>query len=318
MTLRPAFRICGQRFASSAVLRLCVGFAAALLVACSGASRERVGPTTDENVAPLVVLSFNVRYGTATDGLDAWPLRSSALVARIREAAPDVLGVQEALDFQVEFLERELPTHVRLGQGREGGARGEHSALFVARARFEVLEHGDFWLSETPERVASVGWDAALTRMCTWARLRERSSDLEFGVWNTHFDHRGPLARERSAQLIAARVAQRGGANIVLGDLNAGEDEPPLATLRAAGLVDSFRALHPHAKQVGTFHAFRGGLDGARIDFVLATDDFTPLSASIVSAPAPNGRWPSDHHPVVVSYGVAPNAHAPHPTPQSE
>lgn len=308
---------CGLRTASNPLLRLCVVLAFALLGACSGAASAPVAPKLDEEARPLVVMSFNVRYGTATDGLDAWPLRSSSLVARIHDAAPDVLGVQEALDFQVEFLERELPTHVRLGQGREGGARGEHSALFVARARFDVLEHGDFWLSETPERVASVGWDAALTRMCTWARLRDRFSGLEFGVWNTHFDHRGPLARERSAQLIAARVAQRAGAHIVLGDLNASENEAPLAALRAVGLVDSFRALHPDVQQAGTFHAFRGGLDGARIDFVLASAEFTPLSASILSAPAANGRWPSDHHPVVVSYGLAPNVHAPHPTSPS-
>jgi endonuclease/exonuclease/phosphatase family metal-dependent hydrolase len=286
------------------VLRLCFVLTLALLSACSGAASAPAAPTLDEEARPLVVMSFNVRYGTATDGLDAWPLRSSALVARIREAAPDVLGVQEALDFQVEFLERALPTHVRLGQGREGGARGEHSALFVHRSRFDVLEHRDFWLSETPELVASVGWDAALTRMCTWARLRERVSGREFSVWNTHFDHRGPLARERSAQLIAARLAQRGGAHIVLGDLNAGEDEPPLGALRAAGLVDAFRALHPDVQQVGTFHDFRGGLDGARIDFVLATDDFMPLAASILSAPAANGRWPSDHHPVVAVYAI--------------
>jgi endonuclease/exonuclease/phosphatase family metal-dependent hydrolase len=286
------------------VLRLCFVLTLALLGACSGAASAPAAPTLDEQARPLVVMSFNVRYGTATDGLDAWPLRSSALVARIREAAPDVLGVQEALDFQVEFLERALPTHVRLGQGREGGARGEHSALFVHRSRFDVLEHRDFWLSETPELVASVGWDAALTRMCTWARLRERVSGREFSVWNTHFDHRGPLARERSAQLIAARLAQRGGAHIVLGDLNAGEDEPPLGALRAAGLVDAFRALHPDVQQVGTFHDFRGGLDGARIDFVLATDDFMPLAASILSAPAANGRWPSDHHPVVAVYAI--------------
>lgn len=292
-----------RRTAGSSVLRLCAMLALALLGACSGAAPAHVAPTLDEPARPLVVMSFNVRYGTAADGLDAWPLRSSALAARIREAAPDLLGVQEALDFQVEFLERELPTHVRLGQGRDGGDLGEHSALFVHRSRFEVLEHGDFWLSETPERVASVGWDAALTRMCTWARLRERAGGREFSVWNTHFDHRGPLARERSAQLIAARVAQRGGAHIVLGDLNASEDEPPLAALRAVGLVDSFRALHPNVSPAGTFHAFRGGLDGARIDFVLATSEFTPLSASILSAPSSNGRWPSDHHPVVVSYG---------------
>jgi len=299
------------------MLRLGVVLVLALLSACSGAAPARVAPTLDAEARPFVVMSFNVRYGTATDGLDAWPLRSSALAARIHEAAPDVLGVQEALDFQVEFLERELPTHVRLGQGRDGGARGEHSALFVARARFDVLEHGDFWLSETPELVASVGWDAALTRMCTWARLRERVGGHEFSVWNTHFDHRGPLARERSAQLIAARVAQRGGANIVLGDLNATEVDPSLVALRAVGLVDSFRALHPSATQAGTFHAFRGGLDGARIDFVLATADFTPLSASILSAPFANGRWPSDHHPVVVSYGLASNQHASQSTSHS-
>ena len=283
---------------------------AALLVfaACAGPRPEPVHAEPHRSdveaapPAPFTAMTFNVRYGTADDGPDAWPLRRERLLARVREVRPEILGVQEALDFQVEELERELPEHVRVGQGRDGGARGEHAALFVDRRRFEVLEHGDFWLSETPDVVASVGWDAALTRMCTWAELRERSSGRALTVWNTHFDHRGAVARERSAALIAARVAERGaersGPRIVMGDLNTGERSAPLATLAAAGLVDTFRVLHPEAREVGTFHAFRGGTQGEKIDYVLVDDGLVPLAAEILSAPAADGRFPSDHHAV--------------------
>lgn len=270
----------------------------ALAAACA-----RPAPTTPERVEPpeLVVMSFNVRYGAADDGLDAWSLRCEALAQRITDAAPDVLGVQEALDFQIAFLEQRLPGHVRVGQGREGGLAGEHASLFLARERFELLEHGDFWLSDTPERVASVGWDAALTRMCSWARVVDRASGAELTVWNTHFDHRGELARERSAQLLATRVAARAGAQLVMGDFNATEDSAPLRALRSAGLTDAYRALHPDARAAGTFHAFRGGSDGARIDYILFSAHLSAARSEILSAPSASGRWPSDHHPVVAS-----------------
>lgn len=267
-----------------------------LFAACA---QPAVTTPEPENVPPLVVMSFNVRYGTANDGLDAWPLRCEAVAQCIQETAPDILGVQEALEFQIAFLEQRLPGHVRVGQGREGGTKGEHASLFLSGARFELVEHGDFWLSETPQQVASVGWDAALTRMCTWARVRDRASGSELTVWNTHFDHRGELARERSAQLIAARVRERAGPHLVIGDLNAGEHSAPLAALREVGLVDTYRALHPHEHAAGTFHAFRGGLDGERIDYILCSPQFAPSRAEILSAPGATGRWPSDHHPVV-------------------
>src|SRR5690606_8632268 len=144
-----------------------------------------------QDAAPLRFATFNIRYGTADDGADSWPQRRDRVVTVIRELAPHVLGVQEALAFQVEHLRRELPGMGFVGQGREGGERGEYSGVFWDRERLALVDHGDFWLSETPGVVASVGWDAALPRMVTWAVFAERATGARFRVWNTHFDHRG-------------------------------------------------------------------------------------------------------------------------------
>jgi endonuclease/exonuclease/phosphatase family metal-dependent hydrolase len=267
---------------------------ALMLGACASAPPA---PSAD----PFVVMSWNVRYGTAADGADRWAERRDGLVTAIVAAAPAIVGVQEALAPQLEFLAARLPGHMRLGQGREGGDRGEHCAVFVEAAKFEILEHGDFWLSPTPELVASTGWDAALPRICTWVALRERASGREFSVWNTHFDHRGAVARERSAELIAQRLAQRPGPHLLLGDCNCGERSAPIAALRQAGLRDTFRDVHPNATEVGTFHAFRGGTGGDKIDYVLADAGFTTVAAAILSQPMASGRWPSDHHGVVAT-----------------
>lgn len=264
--------------------------AALFLTGCSGPRNDAAEP------APFSVMSCNVRYGTARDGDNAWPRRCDLLAATLQAAAPDVLGVQEALAFQLEFLAAHLPDHRRVGQGRDGGDRGEHAALFVCTKRFEIVEHGDFWLSETPEVVASRGWDAALPRICTWARLLDRASRRQFQIWNLHFDHRGQQARHESAKLIARRIARTNGPHIVLGDLNAGETSPPLVALRAAGLRDTFRDMAPDATAVGTFHGFRGGNRGAKIDYVLAGPGLTTVQAAIVDETGPEGRWPSDHH----------------------
>jgi len=279
-----------------------LAIALSCVVALAACTRTEVRePSELHGGGPLVAMSFNLRYGSADDGPDAWPLRRDDLLTRIREQAPTMLGVQEALDFQVEWLVRELPGHARIGQGREGGARGEHCALFLERARLEVLASGDFWLSERPDEVGSVGWDAALPRICTWARVRERATGREFTAWNAHFDHRGEVARERSGQLLASRILAFRGEHVVLGDFNCGEASPALRALAAAGLRDTFRDVPHGAGGVGTFHAFRGGLEGEKIDFVLATQGLRTASAAILAEPGARGRWPSDHHAVVAA-----------------
>lgn len=258
-------------------------------------------PPTPAPPEAFVVLSWNVRYGNARDGADSWPLRRDQLAAALVAATPHVLGVQEALHDQLTFLDTRLPHHQRLGEGRDRGERGEHAALYVDTTRFEVTASGTFWLSPTPEVPGSVGWDAALTRICTWASLRDRASARTLTVWNVHFDHRGAEARHRSAELVAQRLQTMPGPHVVLGDCNAGEGSPPLAALHRAGLRDTFRDLQPEARDVGTFHGFRGGTDGDKIDYVLADRGLVTEHAAILSAPGANGRWPSDHHGVVAT-----------------
>lgn len=258
-------------------------------------------PDPAVSAAPFTAMTFNIRYGTAQDGADAWHLRRDMLAQRIAEAAPAILAVQEALAAQLQFLEQCLPNHVRIGQGRDGGEKGEHAALFLDRRRFRVLESGDFWLSQTPQVVASVGWDAALTRLCTWARVQDTTTSRTITVWNAHFDHRGANARLHSAELLAQRIAATSGPNLLLGDFNTGEQSAPLTTLRAAGLRDTFRDANPAAAAVGTFHAFKGGTSGDKIDYILTNQGLVTRSAAILSQPGANGRWPSDHHPVVAS-----------------
>lgn len=252
-------------------------------------------------------MTFNIRYGTANDGEHRWPHRRRAVVEAIRVRRPHVLGVQEALAFQRDELAAALPTHAVLGTGREGGDRGEFSALFVDRDRFEVIDSGTFWLSESPNEIGSKGWDAALPRICTWAFLRDRQADRPLRVYNTHFDHRGSIARERSAAQLAARIGGEveiaaHGPALLLGDLNAAENSPPIRTLLEAGLIDTFAAIQPESAPRGTFTDFEKVLANRKIDYVFATAGIEILDAAIVRHRR-DGAFPSDHLPVVATVG---------------
>jgi endonuclease/exonuclease/phosphatase family metal-dependent hydrolase len=279
---------------------------ALLLAACQGGSPAPEAPVAPPaaEAGPLRMMSFNLRYGTAADGEDRWELRRGFALDVVAGFGPEVLAAQEVLDFQMDELAARFPQLRPLGQHREGGRRGEFSGLLVDERRLEVRDWGELWLSPTPERVGSRGWDAALPRMAVWALLADRAAPGSgpFLVCGTHFDHRGAEARLRSAELIGARMAALSAEHrapvVVMGDLNAGEDSPPLAALRAAGLRDSFRDLHPEATEVGTFSAFRGVTDGAKIDHLLVGEGWRVLAADILR-PRRDGRCPSDHEPVV-------------------
>ena len=250
--------------------------------------------------ATLRVATFNIRYAAARerDARDQWMQRREYVLETIEALDLDVLCVQEALHGQMAFLREGLGGHVAVGQGREGGERGEYAAVFYRTDRFQENGRGTFWLSETPEEVASVGWDAALTRMVTWVELEDQVTGRAFRVWCTHFDHRGEVARLRSAELLGARVAASGLPDLVLGDLNAGESSPVLAALAAEGLRDTFRDAHPDETEVGTFGGWVGRAGGAKIDHVLADDGFETVAASIDRRQF-DGRDPSDHFPVL-------------------
>ena len=266
------------------------------------------------------VMSFNIRYGKARDGENHWDHRREFVAETIRSFDPDLLGTQETLEFQKQFLDERLPEYVSFGVGRDDGSdQGEMTALFVKKDRFEVIEDGHFWLSETPNVPGSKSWDTSLTRMASWVRLRDRRdpSGKSILFLNTHFDHRGSEARTQSAKLIVTQSAHLAdGASIVItGDFNAAVDSKPYRALfdstRVAAnekiqgirLQDTYRV----AKEAGTvqdlqgeatFSGFQAGVtEGARIDWIAVTEDWRVQSASI-DRTSRNGRTPSDHHPV--------------------
>lgn len=287
---------------------------AVLAVTLAGCQQGGIGQGAS-GTQEVRAMSFNIRYGTANDGPNHWSKRREMVFQVFRDHRPDVVGLQEAMRFQLDEIRQAVPEYGEISAGRDDGkSGGEASAILYCSARFEAREQGTFWLSDTPEVPGSRSWGNNITRICTWARLRDRQSGVCFYMFNTHLDHQSQPARELGAELIAQRMGRRAHPDplILTGDFNAGEGNPVVRYLKGQipavpakqgacavvpALVDTFRVLHPDAKVVGTFNRFAGNRNGEKIDYVLASPEWTVAEAAIVYDNT-DGRYPSDHFPV--------------------
>jgi len=274
-------------------------------VSCAGSPLPPPAWSTIPDDPDVRVMSFNIRYGTADDGDDSWPLRRDLVLQVIREADADVLGVQEALRFQLDEISEAFPGFGEVGVGRDDGVEaGEYSAILYDRLRLRVLDSGTFWLSDTPEVVASTSWGNGITRIVTWARFRDLTAGGEFYVFNTHWDHESQPSRERSGGLLLERIRARSTSDpvLVMGDFNAGEDNPAFQQLvagdSALSLIETFRDLHADSTDVGTFNGFTGERSGEKIDAILSSGGWKVVDVGIVRTEN-EGRYPSDHFPVM-------------------
>lgn len=262
-------------------------------------------PVSQTAGAPIAVMSFNIRYGTANDGENRWEARRAMLFDLVRDQNADLVGLQEALAFQIDEIVAAAPAYAVLGVGRDDAARkGEYAAILYRRDRFHVAQAGTFWLSDTPEVVASKTWGNRITRICTWARLIDRDGRALW-IYNVHLDHESQPSRERSVALLRRRIDARPHPSepvIVTGDFNVGETNPALAPLRAGGaFVDAFRVKHPDERVAGTFTGFtHGRIDGDKIDYIFVQPAAAVVSAAIVRT-SREGRYPSDHFPVTAT-----------------
>ncbi len=288
------------------VLALILSVSAAMLAAAVPSAQAPARPAP----APLDVMSFNIRLGTANDGDDHWTRRRDMLFELLREQNADLVGLQEAFRFQIEEILAAVPGYGVVGVGRDDGrAGGETSAILFKTSRFHVAESGTFWFSDTPDVAGTRTWGNRYNRVSSWARFIDADGS-GFYHYNLHLDHESQPSREKSVELLRARIDARTAPAepvIVTGDFNVGEDNPALHDLigapgapagAARGLVDTFRALHPTATEVGTFTAFKfGETRGDKIDYVLVQPGTDVLSADIIRT-SRNGRYPSDHFPV--------------------
>jgi endonuclease/exonuclease/phosphatase family metal-dependent hydrolase len=265
-------------------------------------------PAPSANTSDLRLMTFNLRTSTASDGENGWDHRKEMLIRAIRAADPDLLGTQECQPGQGDYLREKLPEYTFVGVGREDGKRkGEFSAILFRTDRFELLDSGTFWLSEHPDQVGSRSWDTALERICTWAKLRDRKADKTVYYLNTHFDHKGKVARLESAKLMRRWIDEhaKGSPVLVTGDFNADAGTDPYKALmdtREGGvkLTDVYRALHPAGADESTFHGFSGKGTGIRIDWIFCSGEFEPAAAEIDHF-SEKGRYPSDHFPVTAT-----------------
>lgn len=249
------------------------------------------------------VMSYNIRYDNPDDGINRWELRKEELLNQVKLYNPHFLGTQEALVHQVEYMEQELSQMDYIGIGRaRGGASDEYSAIFYNTERFELVNESDstLWLSETPGQM-STGWDAALPRILTWGKFRDRSTGSELYVFNTHFDHRGEQARAESAKLILETIDNiAGNAPVVLtGDFNAEPDSQPYQTLTNSFLRDAWQ--HSVVPAVGPNFTYSGwqvaeSLDnqGRRIDYIFVNDAIEVQKIAVLTT-FRDGRFLSDH-----------------------
>jgi endonuclease/exonuclease/phosphatase family metal-dependent hydrolase len=275
-------------FLSSWLLALAVTQAAAAVPASQPAQST-----------PLTVMTFNIRYGTADDGDNHWVKRRERLFALLREQQADVVGLQEALHGQIDEILAAVPGYAYVGVGRSDGRQaGEYAAILYKTSRLQARRSDTFWFSDTPGVVRSASWGNRTERICTWAYFEDRQGP-SFYLYNVHLDHQSQPSRERSAALLVERIRARDpkAPAVVTGDFNAGEGNPAAVAMRAS-FRDSFRVLHPDARDVGTFNGFTfGQTSGDKIDFVFVEPGVEVLDAAIVRT-SQDGRYPSDHFPV--------------------
>ena len=255
---------------------------------------------TTSATVPLNVMTLNVRYGTALDGPDHWMNRRPRMMQVLQRLRPDVIGLQEALAFQIDDLMAALPGYQAVGVARDDGKfAGEFSAILYNTARLQVLRSDTFWLSDTPQLPGSNTWGAGCVRICTWAYFKDLKSGRLFYHYNTHLDHKSQSSREKAAALILARIDKRLPSDPVLftGDFNTSEGNRVHSIVTATGLRDTFRILHPDEKNVGTTNAFKPTTEPNKIDYIFIDPNWQTTTAEIVHDKVDN-RWISDHLPV--------------------
>lgn len=245
-------------------------------------------------------MTFNVRYPASGDGPNLWEKRRDLFVETIRSRDPDLLGTQELFQLQASYIVEKLPEYQWFGISRRGNHEDEHMGVFYKPSRLRLVESGNFWLSETPDTPGSVSWNADLPRMVTWGLFEIKSSGRRFYFYNTHWPHR---RQDAAARLNCARViAERAGKLpkdvpfVLSGDFNseAGTDAYQLLT---GELQDAWAGTAHRFGPEGTFHGFRGTLDGPRIDWILYRGFERALQVETITTNE-GGRYPSDHFPV--------------------
>lgn len=290
------------------IIQKCVLINILLLLFCSLQVVSFAQSTDDKSI--VRVMTFNIRYNEPKDKENSWDNRKTKVAGVIRFHHADLIGVQEALIEQLKDLETLLPDYAWCGVGRsDGKTGGEFSAIIYRKSRFNLLESATFWLSETPDKAGSKGWDANLPRIVTWARFEDKQTGKQFFQFNTHFDHIGEKARLESAKLLLTQIEKlaKDSLFVVTGDFNAKESTEIYKTLAGVSenknskfkLKDArYISLNEPFGPTSTFNGFGSLVPDYKIDYIFVKEGMKVLEHGVL-ADQWDGRWASDHLPIL-------------------
>ena len=261
-----------------------------------------MNPSLAEN-RTLSIISYNIKYDNKLDNINTWEARRNDLLNIFKDNEPSFIGIQEGLQHQVDYIKLNLPNYDYIGSGRDDGkTKGEFCAIYYDSSEYNLLKQSTFWLSSNPLEV-SVGWDAALERICTYGYFEHKNSDKRIWVFNTHFDHIGRISREASSKLILDQISKLNGFSeptVVMGDFN---DLPNSLTIQTLNkkLDDAMKINSvDHIGPIGTFNGFNvSDPISKRIDYIFVKK-MEILSHQHLDMRLRNGNHISDHLPVII------------------
>ena len=248
-------------------------------------------------LSKITVMSYNIRYGGADDGTNSWQFRFPATALMLEDQKPDVFGLQEALSYQLLFIEENCRDYEYVGVGREDGKKkGEHMAVFYNKKTVSLLKWGTFWLCETPDKPVK-GWDAACKRSTTWALMKCKRSGKKFYFVDTHLDHVGKTARAEGMALIMSKIDEinKDALPVILvGDFNAEITDPCMAAVD--GKMKDARRIAADTDSEGSFNGW--GKSSSTIDHIFYSGFRSCTQFETVTKPYADRKFISDHYPV--------------------
>lgn len=256
------------------------------------------------------VMSYNIRYKNKIDSINGWEFRRDNVASLVQYHGAEIIGMQEAMMDQIHDLEKRLPGFGWYGVPRMSGPSAECTPIFYRKDRFVLLDSGTFWYSETPDVKESKSWDAYFPRIASWCKFRDKQTRKEFFFFNTHFDHRGEIARQNSALVLLKRVETiaKGKPVIVTGDFNARETSVAYANITSTGLLKDAALISkaPHYGPINTSAGFfvTQKPPRARIDYVFVNDQVT-VKRTATLTDQQEGRYYSDHLPVTADIAIS-------------
>ena len=255
------------------------------------------------------VISYNIRYDNKWDEKNSWTTRKKSIIRIFEKYSPSFIGTQEGLLHQIQYIDSSLTKYDYIGVGREDGMKkGEFCAIYYESDTYKVIESSTFWLSDTPENV-SIGWDAALERICTYGLFEHKTNKKQIWVFNTHFDHMGEIARRKSSELILERIDDLNnfsGSIILMGDFNSVPNSMPINTIQKK-LKDAFNiSLNKPKGPIGTYNGFNEDQPiEKRIDYIYLKN-IDVLNHEHINDRLENNNHISDHLPVMVEVKIKP------------